>query len=268
MTSGTLQIDQQTSLFFTSHGDQANPSLILIHGFPMDHTMWSSQIKHLEKNFHVIAYDLRGMGQSKSKDPFAMMESHVDDLIALTTHLRIQKAHIVGFSMGGYLALRAMERNPALFSSLILIDTQSAADSNEAKLKRFAAMNKIKTSGQSAYAKEFLKGSLSPQNAESNPTLVNQLEKMIMTNSTEGVLSGLFALISRTDTTESLSKIQVPTLIMVGEHDKITPLTAAQAMQSKISNAALHTIPNAGHISPMENPSQVNVVLFDFLKNR
>ena len=129
-------------VFYVERGISDAAPIVLIHGFPFSHEMWEPQIEVLQKRFRVIAYDLRGHGKSGVGDGQYTLEFFVDDLLGLLGHLKIERAVLCGLSMGGYIALRAVERNPERVRSLILADTQSKADSNEAKLKR-ASRNQI-----------------------------------------------------------------------------------------------------------------------------
>src|SRR5260370_1143481 len=131
-------------LFYVDEGNSKSTPVIFIHGFPFSYQMWEPQIAACKTNFRVIAYDLRGHGQSSAEDAQYSIEGHVDDLFSLLESLKIEKCVLVGLSMGGYIALRAMERSPEHFAGLVLCDTKSEADSNEAKIKRFQSIHSIK----------------------------------------------------------------------------------------------------------------------------
>ena len=148
--------------FFVSGPVNATP-IVFIHGFPFNREMWQPQVEFLEKSYRVITYDLRGHGKSTVGDGQYFMEYFVDDFITLLNHLKIASAVICGFSMGGYIALRAIERYPEKFKGLILADTRSEADSNEAKLKRAAGLMAIKSQGMALFAEGFLKMALAPE---------------------------------------------------------------------------------------------------------
>src|SRR5258708_10049293 len=121
--------------YYQISGKSASKPIVLVHGFPFTHEMWKPQIQALKSEFRVISYDLRGLGQSEhGKRPYPL-EFFVDDLIGLLDKLKIEKTALCGLSMGGYVALRAVERNPERFSSLVLCDTRPEADGNEAKLR-------------------------------------------------------------------------------------------------------------------------------------
>lgn len=251
-------------LQYEALGSSATP-VVLIHGFPFNHEMWGPQIELLERKFRVIAYDVRGHGKSGVGDGQYMLEIFVDDLIGMLDYLKINKAVLCGLSMGGYISLRAVERNPERVSALILADTQARADSNEAKLRRAAAIKSVKVNGVSAYAESFVKAVFAPQSFTTKSDAVEKIKRIIQSNSSLGICGTLLALASRTDTTESLPAIKVPTLILVGEHDAVTPPSASQEMHSRIPNSEIHIIPNAAHMSNLENPEEFNRHIMNFL---
>ena len=241
------------------------PPIVLIHGFPFSLEMWNPQIDFLKGNYRVIAYDIRGHGNSDDGDGQYTIEFFVDDLIALLDYLKIPKVTICGLSMGGYIALRAIERNPDRVSSLILCDTGPQADSNEVKIRRAANIKSVKTNGVKAFAEGFVKAIFTPESLKSRPDKVEAVSQLIESNSEMGICGTLLALAARTDTTDSLDLIKVPTLILVGEEDKITPPKLSELMDSNISNSEIHVISNAAHLSNIESTLEFNRHLSEFL---
>lgn len=230
--------------------------------------MWKNQIPLLQENgFRVITYDLRGHGKSDVGDGQYTIELFVDDLIALLDYLKITKTIVCGFSMGGYIALRAIERNPERFNALILCDTTSSADSDQARLRRAASIKLIKKDGVKPFAEGFLKAVFTEQSFSMKQNVVDEARKMILSNYPVGICGALLAMAARTDTTEVLFKISLPTLLLVGEYDTITPQAATKTMHDKIQNSKICIIGNAAHMSVMENPNEFNEQLIKFLKN-
>ncbi|MGI0082199.1 MAG: alpha/beta fold hydrolase [Nitrosopumilaceae archaeon] len=258
-----------TKLYYADTGDDKSTNTItLIHGFPFSHEMWKQQIELLKKNHRVIAYDIRGHGKSEVGDGQYTLELFVDDLIGLLDHLRIEKTIVCGLSMGGYIALRAVERNPERFKALVLCDTSSLADSNEAKLKRASSIKTIKNNGVQVFVEGFVKAIFSPKSLSAKISAVEIIKNMILSNSTIGICGTLLALAGRTDTTNSLSKITIPTLILVGENDNVTPLTLSQLMHEKIPNSEFHVVKDAAHMSNLENTTEFNQYLINFLNQK
>jgi pimeloyl-ACP methyl ester carboxylesterase len=253
--------------YYVDVGSTSKPTIVLIHGFPFGSEMWQSQIQALKDNYRVVAYDLRGQGRTDAGDGQFTLEFLVDDLITLLDTLKIERAILCGLSMGGYIALRASERHPDRMNGLILCDTKSEADTNEGKLARAAAIKVIKKYGVKRFARSFLSDAFSSSSL-SDQRLVNTATKIILRNKPLGVCGTLLALAGRTDTTEFLPKVRAPTLILVGDSDKITPPDFSRRMHSAIQGSELQLIANAGHLSNMENPKGFNSHLLSFLDER
>jgi 3-oxoadipate enol-lactonase len=254
-----------TTINYTERGLPQGIPVVFIHGFPLNHTMWEPQMKALPNHFRAITYDIRGHGESDIGDGQYTIEFFVDDLLSLLDHLVIDRAIICGLSMGGYIALRAYERSPERIKALVLCDTKSEADTNEAKLKRSAIVRNVKTNGTGPFADEFVTAILAPQTFQTHPEIVESIKKMIRANSPIGISGASLALGCRTDTSAALSTINVPTLILVGEHDMLTPPTVSESMHSRIVNSELHVVVHAGHMSNLENAPEFNKRLIEFL---
>ena len=254
-------------LYYTDNCSFSKPAIVLIHAFPFSSRMWEGQIRALKGNYRVIAFDLRGQGRSDVGDGQFTLDFLVDDLISLLNHLHIDRAVLCGLSMGGYVSLRAVERYTDRVLGLILCDTKSEADSNEGKLGRTAAIRTIKRDGVKSFAKTFLTNAFSPTRL-ADQDLVNAALKIISRNRPLGLCGMLLALAGRTDTSSFLPRIRVPTLILVGEEDKITPPNLSRRMHVAIQGSELRTIPRAGHLSSMENQKQFNWYLLNFLKQK
>ena len=245
-----------------------NPSglpVVFIHGFPFSHAMWDEQAKMAGERFQVLTYDIRGHGMSDIGDGQYTIEGHVDDLFALLTTLNIEKPVIVGLSMGGYIALRALERDQNRFRAAVLCDTRSESDSNEAKLKRFGVIGAVKRTGSEAFANDFAKAVFSPGAESRVPGAVKLIKSIIGHTPPLSIAGNQLALASRTDTTASLASIKIPVLILVGEHDLTTPVAASEAMHARIPGSRFFVIPNAAHMSNLENPEVFNATLMEFL---
>jgi 3-oxoadipate enol-lactonase len=255
-----------STLHYVEEGVTDGLPVIFLHGFPFSHKMWTGQLTVLASFCRSIAYDLRGHGMSDVGDGQFSIEAHVDDLISLLDALNIERVAIVGLSMGGYITLRALERNPERFVAAVLCDTRSEADSNEGKIRRFAGAKMVKIDGSKAFAEGFVKAVFAPESFDRHPSAVAMIQRIIEKTSPLSIAGTLLALASRPDTTESLSKIALPTLILVGEKDVTTPPEASRSMHEKIRGSELHIIGRAAHMSNLENPEQFNGKLVEFLK--
>ena len=248
-------------------GPRTGLPVVFIHGFPFSKAMWKPQVEALKKDYYVITYDVRGHGSSDAGDGQYSVEYFVDDLMGLLDHLKISKVVTVGLSMGGYIALRAIERQPDRFRALVLCDTRSEADNNEGRIKRASQARAIKADGMKKFAETFLKAVFYEKTLQSNPLPVDLIKNIIEQSSPLGAAGTLIALAARTDSTPSLYNIKVPTLILVGQHDNLTPPSASHAMKEKIPNAEIHILPDAAHMSNLENTEEFNKYLLSFLKN-
>ena len=253
-------------IFYTEEGPAEGLPAIFLHGFPFNHSMWLGQLKAVGGFCRAVAYDTKGHGLSDVGDGQYSIEGHVDDLIGVLDALRIKRAVIVGLSMGGYIALRALERNPERFLAAVLCDTRSEADTNDARVRRFAGVKTVKLEGSAVFADTFVKAIFAQESFARKPEAVAMIHQIIESTPPLSLAGTLLALASRTDTTPSLGSIRIPTLIMVGEHDGVTPVDASRAMHERISGSTLHVIPGAGHMSNLENAEVFNERLVAFLK--
>jgi len=253
-------------LEYDAAGTTAGLPVVFVHGFPFNKAMWGPQVEVLNKEFYVITYDVRGHGASDVGTGQYTVEQFVDDLIGLLDYLKITSAVIAGISMGGYIALRAAERNPDRVRGLILCDTRSESDNNDAKIRRAAQVRSVRMFGMRTFTEPFLKTVLAPETFRRSPEVVTLVRSMVENTSPTAVIGTLIALAARTDTTGFLHKIRVPVLLLVGENDALTPSSTVQEMHVKISHSETHIIAGAGHLSNLENPAEFNQHLLDFLK--
>jgi 3-oxoadipate enol-lactonase len=253
------------TIAYETEGPRNSVPVLLVHGFPFSKAMWEYQVAALRKDYYVVTYDVRGHGASDPGDGQYTVELFVDDLIALLDHLKLRSVVAVGLSMGGYIILRAAERHPERFRGLVLCDTRSEADGNDGKVKRAGQARELKINGTAKFTDAFLEAVFHGKTFTERPEAVESIREIIG-NTPVGAMAGtLIALAGRTDTTAGLYKLNVPTLILVGKHDTLTPPSASHAMKDKISNSELHVIPDAGHLSNMENPEEFTTHLFNFL---
>jgi pimeloyl-ACP methyl ester carboxylesterase len=240
----------------------SGPLLVLLHGFPLDLRMWAAQVEELSSRWHVLAPDFRGFGQSAADGPFTV-PSLADDIHALVAR---RKCVLAGLSMGGYVAMNVARRYPDDLLGLILVDTKDAADTAEQRDYRDRMIEVVRAKGSAAIAEMMAGKMLSPDTLEHRPAQVKALRSMMESCPPQTIEYALEALRDRPDMTEELPKISVPTLIVVGDADAITPPGVAEGMQKKIPGSQLAVIKGAGHMSPMEQPTQVNRVMGRFLK--
>jgi 3-oxoadipate enol-lactonase len=250
---------------YADEGEKGFPVIIFIHGFPFNMSMWNLQVESLKDNYRVIKYDIRGHGSSETGNEVFSIELFVNDLICLMDALKIDNAILCGLSMGGYIALNAIDKYNERFGALILCDTQCIADTLEVKEKRIKTIESIRESGVEKYADESIKNLFASESFTTRVREIANVREMIMKTSEQSICNTLLALSVRKETCHILSAIKVPVLIMVGNEDKITPPAAAMFMHEKIGGSLLKIIDHAGHLSNLENPGEFNVQLKKFV---
>ena len=236
--------------------------LLLVHAFPLSGAMWQPQISALSERYRVIAPDLRGFGASTFGDGAETLDQYADDLLALLDHLHVEKVALGGLSMGGYIAFALLRRAADRVSALVLADTKAAADSDEARQTREQNARMVETQGLEPLADQMLPKLL----AGSTPNAQREVVRgIITTNQPEGIAAALRAMAQRPDSTPQLSAISVPTLIMVGSEDTLTPPGEARKLHAAIKGSQLVEIPGAAHLSNIEAPDAFNAAVDAFL---
>lgn len=240
--------------------------VLLLHGFPHRASLWRPQLVGLGGRFRLIAPDLPGFGGSEPPaDPQTWrIGDYADVADGLLAALGLEKAVVAGISMGGYVALSMMRRHPERVRALILVDTLPGADSIETREAREAQQREVLELGIDELAGRLLLRLLAPKNL-ADPALKHEVLKL-MEHPAEAYVAGLEAMKRRPDSTPELGRIQVPTLIVVGEEDVIAPPAVARAMEAAIPGARLVVLRGAGHLSNLEEPAAFNEALASFLE--
>jgi 3-oxoadipate enol-lactonase len=246
--------------------DGSGTPVVFIHGYPLSRRMWDPQVQALKAQARCIAIDLRGHGESQAPLWFATVDIYADEVAGLLDHLGIERAVICGFSMGGYVAFAFLRKYPRRALGLILADTRPQSDTPEGKQARFNAAQTAHTQGQKAIADAMLPRLLSEKTVSERSDLVRAVREMMESNPVTGMAADLMAMAERPDSLELLPSVNVPTLIIVGEEDGLTPPADAQLMADKIASSKLETIPGAAHLSNLERPEAFNGAVSEFLK--
>ena len=238
--------------------------VVLIHGYPFNRSLWNEQVEALSSTCRVIAPDLRGFGESDAAASGSMNEM-AQDVAMLLNELGIVQATIAGLSMGGYVALALYKQLPSRVRALILADTRAQADTEEAKQTREQQAKKALDEGMAGIADAMLPKLLTPETVSKRPEVVKRVRDMMLKTKPEGAAAALRGMAERDDQTDLLPKIAVPTLILVGAEDAITPVADGEKMHQAIGGSRLVVLENAGHVSNLERTEQFNEALLGFI---
>ena len=242
------------------------PAVVLIHGYPFNRSLWNEQVEALSGNYRVVTPDLRGFGESDASEGPATMNRMAQDVAKLMDQLGIDRAVIGGLSMGGYVALAFVKQFPLRVEALVLADTRAQADTEEGKQTRHQQAEKALSEGMAGIADGMLPKLLTPETVSKRPEVVKRVRDMMLKTKPQGAASALLGMAEREDQSEFISTIDVPTMIVVGREDAITPLADSETMHSKIPHSHLVVLDNAGHVSNLEQTEHFNYALMKFLE--
>lgn len=248
-----------TPLGLTDTGERA--PLLLVHAWPLDRAMWAPQVSAFAGERRVLAPDLAGFGDAPGPG-HATLDAHADDLAGLLDALGIARAVVVGLSMGGYIALALARRHPARLAALVLADTRAGADDAAARANRDDLAAVVATAGLGALSERLLPRLLAPG---ARPAVAAEVGAIIARQRPEGVVAALRAMAARPDAGPGLAEVRVPTLVLAGAEDALTPPSEARGLAAAIAGAGLVVIPGAGHLASLEEPGAFNAALRAFL---
>lgn len=243
----------------------SGPALLLLHAFPLSLALWDDQVAAFRSRFTVVRFDCRGFGATPPGDGLLTMERIADDAAALLDHLSISRAVVCGVSMGGYAALAMVRRHADRLSGLALVDTRATADTSEARKTRAELAERVMKLGPQAALDAFLPRLMGATTHKDRPAVIDKLRAIVLANPAQGIADALFGLAARADSTETLREIRVPTLVVCGEEDTLTPPSDSLFMHERIAGSRMETVPRAGHLSNLENPSAFNAAIGAFL---
>lgn len=244
----------------------SGPILLLVHGFPLDHSMWQHQLETLSDTYRVIAPDLRGFGASTGATDTITMEQLADDMAELLDELDIREPiTFCGLSMGGYVAWQFWKRHANRLSHLILCDTRAAADTEEGARGRLGMAQRVLDEGTAIIAEAMLPKLFAEKTAREQPDPVEATRRVMLATAPNTVAGALRGMSKRADMTLELPKIGVPTLVICGEQDVIVPVAEMRSIAKALPNATFVEIPDSGHMAPLEDPQTVNAAIRKFL---
>lgn len=256
-------------LFVEESGDRARPAIVLLHGLLFDGGSWRHQVGPLSEHARVIVLDGPGHGRSERPPVGFSLEDHAEALADALAELGVSRALLCGLSWGGMLAMRFALRHPEKVAGLALLDTSAAAEDRvrRVRYRAFIAVHRALGMPWLLYERRIRQLMFSDETIRQRPDLVADSYHRTMGFDREGVArAALAVVVHRSDVTAELGAIRAPTLVVVGEQDRSTPLAKATAIARGIAGAELHVVRGAGHMSALEQPEAVNALLVPFAR--
>ncbi|MFF3714218.1 alpha/beta fold hydrolase [Streptomyces phaeochromogenes] len=252
-------------LLYEDKGAHASTSvpLVLIHGHPFDRTMWAPQVAAFSPDRRVIAPDLRGYGRSPVVPGLTPLATFAEDIAALLDDLGVREFALAGLSMGGQIVMECYRQFPERVRALVLADTFPAAETPAGRKSRNDMADRLLREGMRPYADEVLHRMVAPY---AHPDVAAHVHRMMTSTSPEGAAAALRGRAERPDYRELLTRVTVPTLVVVGEDDEYTPVADARAMHTAIPGSTLQVVPRAAHMPNLEQPEQFNAALAALLR--
>ena len=238
--------------------------VVFLHAFPLNRTMWDPQVTALVGECRCIPIDFRGFGDSHPSPPYSM-DQYADDVVAVLDTLQIERAVIVGLSLGGYVTFAFWRRHRHRVRALVLADTKAVADSSDNIARRRTLIELAQTQGAVAIANAQIAGLVGKTTRDKRPDIYDAAHRLIAEAPVDGIVGALEAMMARPDSTSTLSTIDVPTLIVVGSEDVSTPPRDARALHASIPGSRIEILQQAGHLSNLERPAAFNTVITEFL---
>jgi pimeloyl-ACP methyl ester carboxylesterase len=246
----------------------SGPPVILLHPFPVNHEFWLPVSRLLSSRYRLIMPDLRGHGDSALGNGSATMQKHAADVARIMTAAGIDRGAFVGVSIGGYAMFEFWRRFRERVSALVLCNTKAAADTGEARSARLDSARDVLERGTEPFFEGMLQKVLSQTTRRSRPDLVEGALRMMRKMSAEGVAGVQRGMAERPDSLATLKTINVPTLIITGDEDKMTGVPEAEILKQNVAGSQMRVVPKAGHYSPWEQPEEVGKLLRQFLDSQ
>lgn len=250
----------------TQRSKAKEATVVLLHAFPFSSSMWHGDRRELSRAANIITPDLPGFGAS-SKQEIPSIAGMAREVSELLDHLKIEEPVVIGgISMGGYAALEFYRQFPDRVRGLMLFSTRADADTDAVRQARYQLINDIEKNGIEPFVSKGYEKMLGETSLVSRPDTVEFVKAMMMTNKVDGICAGLRAMAERADSTELLSKISCPCLVVSGEEDAVIEPSISERMYEAIPGAEFYVVPKAGHILNLERPEIFHVLAENFLE--
>lgn len=226
--------------------------VILLHGFPMNRSVWDSFTTGLSENFRVITIDLPGFGESSpiAKNDFSIGDA-ADTVLDFLQQKKLSGCVLAGHSLGGYVALSMVEKQPDAFSGLILFHSTAFADSPEKKQSRTKVPEFIDRNGVETFTTNFI----APLFANPNHPAIALVREIARASRADTVKAYTLAMRDRPDRTEVLKKFKRPILFLAGEKDGGIPVSSIREQATMNTTSTVAVLPGVAHMGMFENPA-------------
>ena len=260
--------DSRTISYFDSApGSREAPVVVLLHAFPLAGAMWEGQDKALPAGWRLLAPDLRGFGGSTLPQPdeHPAIDDYAMDVIDLLRELGVGSAVVGGCSMGGYVTFAVLRRAPHLARAVVLADTRASADTPEGRANRRSMLALLEREGPSGIARDMMPRLLGATTMQKGADVEPLVRRLIKQQSPEAIRGAVLRMMQRPDSLAVVKALKVPTLILVGDEDVLTPVEDSRKLLAEHPKAELVVLPQTGHLANLEQPEAFNAVLRAFL---
>ncbi|MBN1303159.1 MAG: alpha/beta hydrolase [Anaerolineales bacterium] len=237
---------QETNLYYARYG--SGTPMVLLHGYPLDHSVWEPVVPLLSAQYDLIAPDLRGFGRTRAIEDSCTVYEMASDIVHLLDRLELGSVYIAGHSMGGYISLALIDHWPERVSGLALVASKVMSDDLVTRKNRYAVIEQIKNSGVEIVARSM------PARLTQDTALRIKIASLIRDQSSQGLICAQTAMAERPDFSKMFSSIRIPVVVIAGSEDSIVPVAAVEKMAGLNSRARLSVVKEAGHMPMMEDP--------------
>ncbi len=250
-------------LYYESTG-KGTP-VVLLHPFPVHHEFWKAVAPKLATRYQVILPDLRAHGRSEVGKETATMAKHAADLMRLLETLQIPKAVFVGVSIGGYILFEFWRQYRERVSALVLANTRAEADTEQGRANRLKSIADSRLHGTGPFFDAQVQNLIGETTRRTRPDIVTKARAMMQMMSVDGLAAIQQGMAERPDSIATLRTINVPTLIISGDEDAVTPISNGQLLHEQIAGSQFQIVARGGHYAALEHPEEFGRILRRFL---
>jgi pimeloyl-ACP methyl ester carboxylesterase len=242
------------------------PPVVFLHGYPLNHSIWTPQLRSLSNSHRVVLFDLPGYGLAQESPVPSTLKGFAEGLSATLARQFSGPVVVVGHSFGGYIALELYRSHPGQFRGLVLTDTRSEADDAPTRAKRLATVQRLSDPAEGLDIEATVRALLAPATLAADGPIVGSVREIVRSVRSPAIIGSLRAIAGRDDLTPVLAKIRVPTLVVWGNEDQLIPPVQTESMVDRIRGGSGVGISGAGHLPFLESPDEFSSALHGFLE--